>query len=343
MTTITSAGRWLALAIAWFLLVCVRGAMGETIQNDDPPFVLRVPVGFEQLPAAMNTTGPLVTLFTFVKRGPNGEQLDAAVSVQLLNGTIGSERPVLPPDAPAGSYLTFTKWKGYAVYVLVSNVSLSGVTLACRTVQIPLKRQAIQLVVGVPTNGGSNADAVLAEFLAGLDGPSNLPPPLSDAQEQALHLRRVVAAVIVPISGALVLWLIVALCIRSARNRKSDLLIVTKEERSRRALKTGGITAATVFVLNCIMCFLMFYLGYAAPMTPENAERRSYDLTMGTLKLTFFCGLIATGISYYVNGVRSRRRAVPPPTSSPSISHPGPQSSHANAADAMFNIVDDSD
>ena len=184
------------LAMLMVLISAGSGAAAEVIRNDTPQFTLIVPAGYEQIPATQG-----MEIYTFIRRGSDAGLPDAMVGVRRLRGTIGQEPAMLPPNAPAGAYETTAKWKGYDIDVLVSHVSQSGVTLACRTAQIPLDGEAIQLVVAVPPDREATADAILAQFLDGLDGPSNWPPPMTAAERQSQHTRRLATAIVAPIAS----------------------------------------------------------------------------------------------------------------------------------------------
>lgn len=102
------------LAVLVVLISTRNGAAAETIRNDSPQFTLIVPAGYEQIHGTQPTE-----MYTFVRRGKDGELPDAMVDVQRLGGTIGQEPVKLPPNAPAGAYETTAKWKGYDIDVLV--------------------------------------------------------------------------------------------------------------------------------------------------------------------------------------------------------------------------------
>jgi hypothetical protein len=317
-------------------------APGRVIQNDDPQFTLEVPPGFEQIPAPQLGSPP--TVYMFVIRGPRGALPDAAVGVQLLGGTIGTQPPELPANTPAGAYLTKARWQGYDVDVVVSRINQSGVTLACRTAQIPLRGQAIQLVVAMPPERESTADAILAKFLAGLDGPSNWPPPVSDEDQRAYHSRRLATAIALPLLVIAIVFLRINRRRRAKRRGQAPRPVrISKATLHPRALKTGAKVAGLAFLLLCVDDFLVFYLGYAAPITDDNAEQRSYDLTMGTCKLSIFCGLIGYVISIVRGTLYLRRHPVPPPPTTPAPPNTNWPIETVDPADALANIRDDAE
>jgi hypothetical protein len=65
------------------------------------------------------------------------------------------------------------KWKSFNIQVIEGEVALGDVRVAVRSALIPLKKEAIALNVAVPSGKEAEADALLTQLLAGLDGPSN--------------------------------------------------------------------------------------------------------------------------------------------------------------------------
>ncbi len=80
------------------------------------------------------------------------------------------------------------------------------VRVAVRGAQVPLKGEAIQVAVTVPQGKDAQADALLSELLAGLDGPSNWLP--AEAPEWLNLLGGVLGVGLVGLVGALVVGLV---------------------------------------------------------------------------------------------------------------------------------------
>ena len=118
---------------------------------------------------------------------------------------------------------------------------------------------------------------------------------------------------------------------------------MTRDDRSRRALKTGAITAGIVLVLLWLLLFLASYLGYTKPVTEADAYQRGYDEVMGPAKFSAFCGLLAVCISYAASAIRNR--TAPKPISPPPPNLPGSFSppDRPDPAQALFEVQDDSD
>src|SRR5271168_4125665 len=102
--------------------------------------------------------------------------------------------------------------------------TMAGKTLAGRSVQVPLRDEAIQIDLVVPLGKEGTADSLLAQFLSGLDGRSNWD-----------DLRQLSSTEISSVFAICLLWIAIFYMKRSPN----------AVPRHRRAAKIGlGITAA---------------------------------------------------------------------------------------------------
>jgi hypothetical protein len=131
---------------------------------------------------------------------------DAVVIIGRMHGVLGRKH-FDPSKAPipgvSDARIRQQKWKTFDIDVIEGHVSQGGIRMSVRAAQIPLKPEAIQLVVLVPVGKEAEADALLTELLAGLDGPSNW---LTD-YEWSESIGQVVACIVVlTIAPLFVAW-----------------------------------------------------------------------------------------------------------------------------------------
>jgi hypothetical protein len=142
----------------------------RTIRNDELNYTLVVPDRLRQLVPKPG----MVDLFG--TSDPEQGMPDALVSIAGMHGIIGRESldpsKVRIPGVP-GARVRKQNWKEFQIDVIEAEVKTGGATAVIRGAQVPLRHEAIQLTVAVPQGKEREADALLAELLAGLDGPSN--------------------------------------------------------------------------------------------------------------------------------------------------------------------------
>ncbi|MEN6452388.1 MAG: hypothetical protein ABFC96_18010 [Thermoguttaceae bacterium] len=181
-------------------------AEARTIKNAELDYTLVVPDSLEEV-----TPNPGM-LATFVRYDPARGIPDMVVSIKRMHGVLGRKH-FDPSKAPirgvSGASVRQQKWKGFDIDVLEGEVSQGGVMMSLRGAQIPLRTEAIQLGVLVPVGKEAEADALLSELLAGLDGPSNW---LTDEQRS----EQIGEAV----GGMVVLAVLLFFGIRSWRKRR---------------------------------------------------------------------------------------------------------------------------
>ncbi len=161
----------LATCVLCLALATLAGtAEARTIKNAELNYTLVVPDSLKEV-----TPYPGMVA-TFVRSDPARGIPDLVVSIKRMHGVLGRKH-FDPSKAPipgvSGARVRQQKWKGFDIDVLEGEVSQGGVYMSLRGAEIPLKTEAIQLGVFVPVGKEAEADALLSELLAGLDGPSN--------------------------------------------------------------------------------------------------------------------------------------------------------------------------
>jgi hypothetical protein len=145
-------------------------AEARTIKNAELNYTLVVPDRFKQMPP------PPGAIDAFASSDPAQGIPDAVVTISRLPGVLGREHFDASKHAIPGfpeARFRQQKWKTFDIDVMEAQTVQAGVRLSVRGAQIPLKPAAIQLSIAVRAGKEAEADALLTELLAGLDGPSN--------------------------------------------------------------------------------------------------------------------------------------------------------------------------
>jgi hypothetical protein len=175
---------------------------GMTITSTRPEFTLTLPDRYTQL----KSTGETICTF-----GTMDRTAGAIISLARLGHTIDPGPTDISKFAVPDPRRIPATWKTFPVDVIAwRTTAKNGTVSAARWVQIPLKPQAISIVVLVPVEKEAFADDLLHDFLTGLDGPSNwrVERPLT-AGERARNLALGLALMLVLLAGpslALQVW-----------------------------------------------------------------------------------------------------------------------------------------
>jgi hypothetical protein len=176
---------------------------GITVTNTVPEFTLTLPDRYVQV----KSTGD--ALYTF---GTKDQTAGALVGVYPFGRTIEPGTAGRPQIQESDVRQIPALWKTFPVEVTAWHTTTKdGTGQATRWVAIPLKQQAVSILIIVPADKEAVADGLLADFLIGLDGPSNwrVEQPLT-AAERAVRLALGLWLALVLLAGpplALRAWL----------------------------------------------------------------------------------------------------------------------------------------
>jgi hypothetical protein len=103
-----------------------------------------------------------------------GNEPNRVLLVKLLAGTLPRQR-LKPEEMPAGRSVSITSfdWRGLQVDGLRVPEKLAGKDYLTFNVQIPLRRQAIQLMFGLPAESESEIRPLVEQVLSTLEGETN--------------------------------------------------------------------------------------------------------------------------------------------------------------------------
>jgi hypothetical protein len=307
-------------------------AREEVVRVADPYFSVRVPPGFYRLPPG--GSGPYVC--AFATSDPAEGTPDAVVGFQRMGGTIGPEPFVPSPSGQLAGKATPTatgtaRWRGFDLASIGMRVTLFGRAAETRTVQVPLRREAVQLVVLVPAAKAATADGIAAAFLTGLDGDSSW-TAVSPGERTAQTVAGV--AGLAAVVGGL------AFLGRRAWKRRSQPaptspVLATMARAKATARDLAPVKhAAIAFVTSVVAWVCVGCLAIAmGPPVVTDLDRRAEQALFGTVQFSMVVAGVVGGLSFWAS--RRRRRHAPPPLP--------PAGGPAAAPAYNFDIVDDRD
>jgi hypothetical protein len=140
-------------------------------------FMVTIPDAFQDFPPGKNRPD---VLYSFIRPSANGKK-NVNIIIDRMNGTI--DHKPMPPEAIEAVRTTFPaestvgvcrrKWKGYTVEGIEGTLPLGNIKVISRQVQIPLRREAVQLTVAGPNTADQEISEVLDQLLVSLHGESN--------------------------------------------------------------------------------------------------------------------------------------------------------------------------
>lgn len=193
--------RWLAF-LSVFAGLGATTARAEIIRDEKLNFTLALPDGFADFPAGKEPG----TVYSYLKGTPGTDDF-AILTIKPMGGTIGREA-LQQKDLPKIEGIKFDlrreKWKTFDVDVMVGTARQDGIAVYVAVAQVPLKKEAIQVVVAGPEARRADVLATLRTLLASLDGPSNW---LTDA-ERSLRLGKLAGGIAAALAFAgWLIWL----------------------------------------------------------------------------------------------------------------------------------------
>ncbi|MCD4825002.1 MAG: hypothetical protein K8S55_10355 [Phycisphaerae bacterium] len=164
------------LPIIFMCLVGIPSVLiGETIKDTAAGFTLRLPDGFQKFQKTQQwaATNPNIT-HAFVYGELNDDKPNIIFLIEQLHGVMGRERPKLkemPPDFQGSIFPV--KWQGFELDAFEVPETIQGIKFVAYNVQIPLKRNVIQLKLAGTVEHKAELKLLLSEILDGLHGETN--------------------------------------------------------------------------------------------------------------------------------------------------------------------------
>ena len=129
-----------------------------------------VPEGFSAFPEGAAGNPDIVECWA--EDEPVSAQGGLVICVQRLRGVIGRE-PMRPDEMPVGAQLTSMKWREFELQGVRAQVERDEGPSFTLVAQVPLKPEAIQILLAGPADQVERGDTLLKTTLASLQGQSN--------------------------------------------------------------------------------------------------------------------------------------------------------------------------
>jgi len=165
-------------------------------------YVMSLPDGFVSIPAEF--AGVRDVVGCWAGEGSQSSQGSFVLCVQRMHATLGRER-LKSSDLPASSRLLTVKWQGLDIDAIRTDTSQAGAPLTVYTAQVPLRREAIQVVVAGPGARAPEALTILNSVLGSLKGETNW----LSSTERAGRMGRIVGWVLGIAIGLVIVRMVV--------------------------------------------------------------------------------------------------------------------------------------
>src|SRR5882672_2767059 len=144
--------------------------MLQAASNADLGYVMRLPDGFIAIPAEF--AGGHDVVGCWAGEGSQSSQGTLVVCVQRMHATLGREH-LKSSDLPGKSRLLTVRWNGLDIDAIRTDTSQAGAPITVYTAQVPLRKEAIQVVVAGPSARATESLATLNSVLRSLKGETN--------------------------------------------------------------------------------------------------------------------------------------------------------------------------
>ncbi len=160
-----------------FMLICTT-AFAIEIDDKNFGFTLTLPDGFSDFPQGHSMPNAIYSYARYSSEGRPG----IIIGIERMNGVIGQEsildeqglakiKSMLPEGAEVKNYPA--QWQGFKVEGIETVMSMQGVSMMERAVQIPLRREAIQIAVIGPGDASGEVSLVMEQILSSLKGETD--------------------------------------------------------------------------------------------------------------------------------------------------------------------------
>jgi hypothetical protein len=138
--------------------------MLQAASNAELGYVMSLPAGFVAIPTELSGHRDVVGCWT-------GEG-SFVLCVQRMHATLGRDH-LKSSDLPAKSQLLTVRWNGLDIDAIRTDTSQAGTPITVYTAQVPLRKEAIQVVVAGPSARATETLATLNSVLGSLKGETN--------------------------------------------------------------------------------------------------------------------------------------------------------------------------
>lgn len=145
--------------------------MLQAASNAELGYVMSLPNGFVAIPAELARGHDVVGCWAGEgsQASPQGVFV---LCVQRMHATLGREH-LKSSDLPATSQVLTVRWNGLDIDAVRTDTSQTGTPITVYTAQVPLRKEAIQVVVAGPRARATETLATLNSVLGSLKGETN--------------------------------------------------------------------------------------------------------------------------------------------------------------------------
>jgi hypothetical protein len=177
----------LARIVPLALLVVMAAApsvRGETLKDDRLGFTLQIPEGFVPYEELLGRQPKLA--HAYLAHDPDGQR-KYLLQIAPLGGILDREKLTKGQKPPEFKGKTFhVPWKGFEIEAFQTPEEIDDQKFLTYTVNVPLKRQAIQVSVSGAADRAEELETVFASVVANLEGESNWSTAATPEPPQAL-------------------------------------------------------------------------------------------------------------------------------------------------------------
>lgn len=176
--------------------------MLQAASNAELGYVMGLPNGFVSIPAQF--AGGRDVVACWADEGSQSSKGVLLLCVQRMHATLGREH-LKASDLPATSQLMTVRWNGVDIDAIRTDTAQAGAPITVYTAQVPLRKEAIQVVVAGPSARATEALATLNAVLGSLKGETNW----LSSTERARRLGTIVGWVVGIAIGLLIVRMVV--------------------------------------------------------------------------------------------------------------------------------------
>jgi len=176
--------------------------MLQVASNADLGYVMSLPGGFVSIPAEF--AGGRDVVACWAGEGSQPSQGALVLCVQRMHATLGRDH-LKSSDLPPRSQLITLRWNGLDIDAIRTDTASAGAPITVYTAQVPLRKEAIQVVVAGPSARATESLATLNSVLRSLKGETNW----LSSTERAGRLGTIVGWVVGIAIGLLIVRMVV--------------------------------------------------------------------------------------------------------------------------------------
>jgi len=163
--------------------------LAQIATNTQYGYRFPLPADFTDFPEATAANPDIVQCWR--ETTPAASSGTLILCVQRLHGTI-SRDGLRPQDVPAGSQLVHYKWKSFDIDGIRTDTAESGNPVVILAAQMPLRGEAVNLIVTGPKDQSARVEAIMTATVAAFEGETNW----LTAEQRAGRLGKIVGVAI---------------------------------------------------------------------------------------------------------------------------------------------------